>query len=342
MIIGILAIISVPMARFFQTLASNIPRNIRVVDTQNNIQLAFNQVAKDMDRGQSLPLSLENINSNENALLIQLPEGTAFYQFANNKIIRRIITPQGTSPGTHKPSDDPIQIEINYSLIKPKKITYDPNTFADPNLLPQLAIPSVTVTPDPNLPHINIDPNEPPDTPITLKPFTIPATGRDRIPFVLSLPGSLASQARPEPNTPIHTDPNTHIQSDPNMYNHTDPNMLPLADPNTLSQNDPNTHIIAPSDNQQPIQPPKIEPVQPPIEETFPGEITHTWDIPDGHITTNFLTENNTPYAVTITSRIEYKFQGVNHNSWKTARLFFLNTPGIFLKNNEITHETTK
>jgi len=322
-IMGILVMISLPLARLFRTLVNNVPRNVRVVNTQSDIQLALMKIARDMDRGISLPLSLDDIKSGDNSLLIELPEGTVFYHFDNDKITRRIIKSLDSSTDGHEPSEDAIQTEIGYTIIKPKIIPFDPNSLVDPNAAVEYSVP--LVTPDPNSTDTKNDPNDPNDTADTLptaEPFELPATGRDRTFHKIDFPPPVASQVMPEPNIPVHADPNTLRQDEPNI-----PIIAPPADPIKKPVPEPNQPVAI------------VSPVQP-IEDPFPGQVTSTWTIPDGRISATLLTENEIPYAVAIKTGIEYKYQGISHLKWKTTRVFYLNTPGTLLKTNETTHET--
>lgn len=376
-IMGLLVIISLPMTHIFRTLVSNIPRRIQVVDTQDNIQLALHQIARDIRHGRTLPLMHEDINSDESTLLIELPEGIACYHIDTDVITRQIITSGESSTGGTQPLNDAIQTRTKYSIIPPA-ISPDPNDYPgihetkyeDPNKIPTG--------------NLNREPNDITNsTPILPVPeqCTIAAAGRDRILF------------NPNPAFMVSNDPNRNERpgkknkktvSDKAEWENDDWGSddgswqgQTTPDPNKLSDNDPNRvnwnklytlfcnelHKYIPIDCNQLKQdnfdgisqfvssifgktydsPQPIEHVILPDKTTLPKDNIKTWFIPDGQIAFKRLTENGKAYAVAVTSGIEYKFQGANYKKWKNSHVFFLNINKAYLaKDSEANHETNK
>ena len=87
--IGILALLSIGVSRLYQALLGNIPRDLRVVQSNAEIRRALNNIRNDIDRARSLPISYGNIQADETMLLIELPDKLVSYQLSDDKITRR-------------------------------------------------------------------------------------------------------------------------------------------------------------------------------------------------------------------------------------------------------------
>ena len=91
-ILAVLAVVSVPVATLTTTTVVDIPRAYRMSQVNGSMLNAIRQMHKDINNARGLPTSFGKYNSNENTLLIELPNSVICYQLADDVIQRCRLT----------------------------------------------------------------------------------------------------------------------------------------------------------------------------------------------------------------------------------------------------------
>ena len=81
----------------FKTLASEIPWSLRIVNEHTTLLHMLTQMQKDIDEAKDLPQSYAGHISNEQEVLIGLPEGVFCYQLKDGRVLRQKLTDAGQS-----------------------------------------------------------------------------------------------------------------------------------------------------------------------------------------------------------------------------------------------------
>jgi len=94
-------IVAVALSGVFAIFVRDIPQGARVLQ-QNTIALDMLQnVRRDMDRALALPQRFQGVRADQRTFLVELPEGTASYQFADGTV-RRTMLRQDGAPGPQR------------------------------------------------------------------------------------------------------------------------------------------------------------------------------------------------------------------------------------------------
>ena len=91
-ILAIFAMVSVPVATLNTITFSDIPRAYRMSQVNSSMLNAIRQMHKDINNAGGLPSSFGKYTSNENTLLIELPNSVICYELADDVIQRCRLT----------------------------------------------------------------------------------------------------------------------------------------------------------------------------------------------------------------------------------------------------------
>jgi hypothetical protein len=84
----------------FQSLLADVPRTFRAFDTEKTVQMLLHRIQSDLERTRSLPQKSGDETSNEQLLLIDLPEGTIVYKKEPDQIVRYALTDEISDPNS--------------------------------------------------------------------------------------------------------------------------------------------------------------------------------------------------------------------------------------------------
>ncbi len=88
----VFAAVSVALAGLFTTIITDIPKSYRVVQENTSLLSVLGQMRKDIDRAKALPQSSAGHTTDDDLLLIELPDAMICYQLKNGEILRRRLT----------------------------------------------------------------------------------------------------------------------------------------------------------------------------------------------------------------------------------------------------------
>ena len=88
----VFAAVSVALAALFTTIITDIPKSYRVVQENTSLLSVLGQMRKDIDRAKALPQSFAGHTTDDELLLIELPDDMICYQLKNGEILRRRLT----------------------------------------------------------------------------------------------------------------------------------------------------------------------------------------------------------------------------------------------------------
>ena len=91
-ILAVLATVSVPVALLTTTTVGDIPRAYQMSQVNSSMLNAIRQIRKDINNARGLPSSFGKYTSNENTLLIELPNSVICYELADDVIQRCRLT----------------------------------------------------------------------------------------------------------------------------------------------------------------------------------------------------------------------------------------------------------
>jgi len=86
------AAVSVALAALFTTIITDIPKSYRVVQENTSLLSVLGQMRKDIDRAKALPQSSAGHTTDDDLLLIELPDGMICYQLKNVEGARKMRT----------------------------------------------------------------------------------------------------------------------------------------------------------------------------------------------------------------------------------------------------------
>jgi prepilin-type N-terminal cleavage/methylation domain-containing protein len=72
----------------FATLITDIPRSYKIVQTNTTLLNMLEQLRRDVDKAKELPEGYNDYISDDETLLINLPEGIVCYQLKDEKVVR--------------------------------------------------------------------------------------------------------------------------------------------------------------------------------------------------------------------------------------------------------------
>ncbi len=88
----VFAAVSVALAALFTTIITDIPKSYRVVQENTSLLSVLGQMRKDIDRAKALPQSSAGHTTDDDLLLIELPDAMICYQLKNGEVLRRRLT----------------------------------------------------------------------------------------------------------------------------------------------------------------------------------------------------------------------------------------------------------
>jgi len=88
----IFAAVSVALAALFTTIITDIPKSYRVVQENTSLLSLLGQMRKDVDAAKALPQSFAGYTTDDELLLIELPDGMICYQLKNVERARKMKT----------------------------------------------------------------------------------------------------------------------------------------------------------------------------------------------------------------------------------------------------------
>jgi prepilin-type N-terminal cleavage/methylation domain-containing protein len=91
-VLGIISIISIPLARLSTTTFRDIPRSYRMIQANTSMLSTLKQMHKDINAAKDLPKSSGKYTTNNEVLLIELADGMICYQLKDDEIVRRKLT----------------------------------------------------------------------------------------------------------------------------------------------------------------------------------------------------------------------------------------------------------
>jgi len=115
-VIALIAVLSLALTPIFNSLLGDIPRTFHAFNTNKTVNAFLSRLQNDLDRAQSLPLKTAGHISNDDLLLIKLPEGTIAYQKQSSTDL---------SPAPRSGSVAQLERIVRYNL---KDGTSDPNS----------------------------------------------------------------------------------------------------------------------------------------------------------------------------------------------------------------------
>ena len=86
------SIVSIVLSRLFTTIINDIPRSYRIVQENTSVLDMLEQMHEDIDTAKGLPESFAEYTTDEDLLLIELPDGIVCYQLKDGKIIRHRLS----------------------------------------------------------------------------------------------------------------------------------------------------------------------------------------------------------------------------------------------------------
>jgi prepilin-type N-terminal cleavage/methylation domain-containing protein len=87
----ILAAVAVACNSLFHSLLSDLPRTCRTFNANTSADSIVDKIRTDVDRAVSLPLSFGSLKTDENLLLIEVPEGVIAYRKSEKQLLREPI-----------------------------------------------------------------------------------------------------------------------------------------------------------------------------------------------------------------------------------------------------------
>ena len=90
-LMAIIAITSIAFASLIRPLVIEIPRTRRVVEANTSILNMLTHLRSDVEASARLPVSFENINTDNKNLLIELPDGLICYTIEKGKVVRKVL-----------------------------------------------------------------------------------------------------------------------------------------------------------------------------------------------------------------------------------------------------------
>ncbi|MHC4462365.1 MAG: prepilin-type N-terminal cleavage/methylation domain-containing protein [Planctomycetota bacterium] len=88
----VFAAVSVALAALFSTFLTDIPKSYSVVQENTSLLSMLGQMRKDIDRAKALPRSSAGRTTDDELLLIELPDRVICYQLKNGEVLRRRLT----------------------------------------------------------------------------------------------------------------------------------------------------------------------------------------------------------------------------------------------------------
>ncbi len=90
----VFASVSVAFAGLFTTVITDIPKSYRVVQENTSLLSMLGQMRKDIDVAKGLPESFAGYTTDDDLLLIELPDAMICYQLKNGEVLRRRLSRQ--------------------------------------------------------------------------------------------------------------------------------------------------------------------------------------------------------------------------------------------------------
>ncbi len=100
-VVVLMGALSAGMAGLFVTLVADIPRAKRAMDANSVVSGMLIEMRKDVASAQSLPEAGGKVKTDQNTLLIQLPDKTLCYELKDDRVIKRKISPDVKSDILH-------------------------------------------------------------------------------------------------------------------------------------------------------------------------------------------------------------------------------------------------
>ena len=88
----VFASVSIAFAALFTTIITDIPKSYRVVQENTSLLNMLRQMHRDVDGAKGLPESFAGHTTDEELLLIELPDAMICYQLKNGEVLRRRLT----------------------------------------------------------------------------------------------------------------------------------------------------------------------------------------------------------------------------------------------------------
>ena len=90
-VVGVISILSVPLARLSTATIRDIPENLRIIESNTSILNMLQQLRRDTNIAKSFPTSVEGYTANDETLLIKLANETICYQLKDGRVFRRTL-----------------------------------------------------------------------------------------------------------------------------------------------------------------------------------------------------------------------------------------------------------
>ena len=90
----VFAAVSVALAALFTTIITDIPKSYRVVQENTSLLNMLGQMHRDVDGAKALPQSSAGHTTDDDLLLIELPDAMICYQLKNGEVLRRRLSRQ--------------------------------------------------------------------------------------------------------------------------------------------------------------------------------------------------------------------------------------------------------
>ena len=90
----VFASVSIALAALFTTIITDIPKSYRVVQENTSLLSMLRQMHRDVDGAKGLPESFAGHTTDEELLLIELPDAMICYQLKNGEVLRRRLSRQ--------------------------------------------------------------------------------------------------------------------------------------------------------------------------------------------------------------------------------------------------------
>ena len=95
--------VALALGSLFATLVRDIPQTTRVLQQNTTVLNLLGQLRRDMDRAVGLPEQWENKRTNDQTLLIEVPDGVVSYRFGEGEVLRTSSPPDGqAAPGDER------------------------------------------------------------------------------------------------------------------------------------------------------------------------------------------------------------------------------------------------
>ncbi len=91
-VMSIFAIVSVITMKLFTTIVSDMPRSYRIVEENTSVLDMLEQMHEDVDLASELPESFDELKTDKDLLLLELPNVIVCYHLKDGKVIRRILS----------------------------------------------------------------------------------------------------------------------------------------------------------------------------------------------------------------------------------------------------------